>query len=111
MMRRVAKYGLSGGIAIGTLAGVIAAGPHVHETALALFTVLGSAALGGAIGYASLAIITRSLARGEVGDGAGSFWGGNLLGDAHHHSQSGDLDDAADSGDTGGGHSDHSGHF
>jgi hypothetical protein len=94
------RYALVGGFAVGALAGLIAAGPHLRGSPLAvsLLVVGGGAILGALIAYAAVEIFVGSLARGDVASDSGFSGGGDSEG---HHFDS-HLDGA--------GHHDSSGH-
>jgi len=77
-IKRLARYGLVGGLAFGLFSGFIVSGPHFHSwsASVTLSVVLGSAALGAFIGYMALAIIVGSLVRGGISD-SNTYGAGN----------------------------------
>ena len=95
------RYGLLGGLSVGALSGLIAAGPHLRGSPLgvALFLIGGGAILGAFIGYAAIGIFVGSLVRGDVGadpgftgedDGERHHFDSHSDGAGHHESSSHD---------------------
>jgi len=77
------RYGLFGGLIVGALSGLIAAGPHLRGSpwGMTVLIVGGSTVLGAFVGYAAVGIFVGSLIRGDVGIDRGSSDGGNGEGD------------------------------
>lgn len=99
-LRSYQRYGLLGGLTVGALAGLIAAGPHLRGSPLGVTLLLigGGAVLGALVGYAAIGIFVGSLVRGDVGSDSGFSGGGD------------DEDHLFDSHSHGAGHHDSSGH-